>query len=172
MTRYFFRFLTGAALFAAPLSLVLLPATARAQAVPAKPAPKDSAAQPASLPIDGIAAVVGDQVVLISEVTAESLRRRSQGYPVKSREDFVKLETEVRDQLVEAELLVQKAKADKIEVNDAELTRSVDEQEKRIRVQFKIGVGIPSGAESQRLRIVRRVAEDADRSAATGQPAA
>ena len=43
----------------------------------------------------------------------------------------------MRDQLLETELLVQKAKLEKIEVNDAELQRSVDDNEKRIRVQFK-----------------------------------
>ena len=42
----------------------------------------------------------------------------------------------MRDQLLETELLVQKAKLEKIEVNDAELQRSVDDNEKRIRVQF------------------------------------
>lgn len=131
------RFLTGAALFAAPLSLGVLAAPLAAQTAPAKPAPKDSAAQPKGLPVDGIAAVVGDQVVLISEVTAEAIRRRAAGAPVKTKDDFDKLQTEVLTQLMEAELLVQKAKLDKIAVNDAELTQAVDDQEKKIKVQFK-----------------------------------
>ncbi len=140
MTRTVLRFLTGAALFAAPLSLVPRASAAQAEPPtqpPAKPAPGDSAGKPGGLFIDGIAAIVGDQVVLVSEVQAETMRRRSMGVPVNSREELIKLETEVRDQLLEAELLVQKAKADKIEVNDAELTRSVDEQEKRVKSQFK-----------------------------------
>ena len=148
MTRTVTRFLTGAALFAAPLSLCLL-ATSLAAQDPTKPLPKDTAKatpKPApedtttSVPVDGIAAVVGDQVVLISEVKAEALRRRSAGAPVRSREDLIKLETESLHQLVEAELLVQKAKSEKIEVNDAELTQSVDDQEKKIKVQFKTEV--------------------------------
>ncbi len=132
--------MTGAALFAAPLSLCLLAALATsvaAQDTTAKAVVKDSAQPAKTLPVDGIAAVVGDQVVLISEVTAEAIRRRGMGYQVKSREDLIKLETEVRDQLLEAELLVQKAKDSKVEVNEAELTRSVDEQEKKVRAQFK-----------------------------------
>lgn len=140
MTRTSPRFLTGAALCAAPLSLVLaatMAATAHAQAVPAKTAKADSSAVVPTLPVDGIAAVVGDQVVLISEVTAEALRRRSAGAPIRTREEYVKLETEVRDQQIEAELLVQKAKEEKIEVNKSELQRSVDDNEKRVREQFK-----------------------------------
>ena len=138
MTRTLPRFLTGAALFAAPLSLLLLAKPASAQAAAVTPVRKDSTTQPPkTLPIDGIAAIVGDQVVLISEVTAEALRRRSAGAPIKTKEDFDKLQTEVLNQLLEAELLVQKAKLDKIEINDAELTQSVDDQEKKIKVQFK-----------------------------------
>lgn len=137
MTRYVLRFLTGAALLAAPLSLVPRPSAAQAEPPTQPPAKRDSAGKPGGLFIDGIAAIVGDQVVLVSEVQAETMRRRSLGAPVNSREDLIKLETEVRDQLLEAELLVQKAKADKIEVNEAELARSVDEQEKSVRAKFR-----------------------------------
>jgi len=132
--------MTGAALFAAPLSLCLLAVLATsvaAQDTTAKAVVKDSAQPAKPLSVDGIAAVVGDQVVLISEVRAEAIRRRGMGYPVNSNQDLIKLETEVRDQLLEAELLVQKAKDSKVEVNEAELTRSVDEQEKKVRAQFK-----------------------------------
>jgi len=51
------------------------------------PAPKDTTPAANLLPVDGVAAIVGDQVVLISEVSAEAMRRRSSGYPVKSREN-------------------------------------------------------------------------------------
>lgn len=135
MTRNPFRILTGAAMFAAPLSLGLIVAPIASMAAQTVPA-KDTTAAKAALPIDGIAAVVGDQVVLISEVSAEALRRRGAGYPVKTRDDYVKLEEEVLQQLVEAELLVQKAKAEKIEVNDAELQRTVSDNEKEVRKQY------------------------------------
>ncbi len=156
------RFLTGAATFAAPLSVFLLsliastalatyalaqvvqppvtqpPKTAPAKSTPAKSAPaKADTTKAKTLPVDGVAAIVGDQVVLISEVTAAALQRRSAGADVKTKDDLIKLETVVRDQMVEAELLVQKAKLEKIEVNEAELTRSVDDQEKNVRKQFK-----------------------------------
>ena len=100
MTRLLTRFLTGAAILAAPLSLAVRPTPVAAQpptqppvTKPApkdstqKPAPRDTTMPPGGIPIDGIAAIVGDQVVLISEVEAEAMRRRAQGTPVKSRED-------------------------------------------------------------------------------------
>jgi peptidyl-prolyl cis-trans isomerase SurA len=140
---------TGAAMSAAPLSLclvaALVPITLSAQAAPppatrtttTRPAPTADSAKSKALPVDGVAVIVGDQVVLISEVIAETNRRRASGAQIKSEADLIKLETEVRDQLAEAELLVQKAKAEKVEVNESDLTRSVDDNEKKIRSQFK-----------------------------------
>ncbi len=92
---------------------------------------------PAGLPIDGVAAVVGDQTILISEVLAEANRRRAAGADVKSAADMARLESRVVSDLVEAELLVQKAKSEKVEVNDADITRSLDDNQKKIRAQFK-----------------------------------
>jgi len=89
------------------------------------------------IPVDGVAAIVGDQVILISEVLAEVNRRRASGVKVESPADEIALEKAVLEQLVESELLVQKAKSEKVEVNDADVQRSLDESEKKIRVQFK-----------------------------------
>ncbi len=127
-----FSLLTGAAIFAAPLSVT------PAQDAP-KPAPKPAAdtTPVKGLPVDGIAAVVGDQVVLVSEVLAAVNAARSSGAKVTSAQDLIKLETDILQQLVEAELLVQKAKELKVEANEAELQRSVDDNEKQVRSQFK-----------------------------------
>jgi len=89
------------------------------------------------LPIDGVAAVVGDQIVLVSEVLAEVNRRRAAGAKVTSAAEQVALEQGVMEQLVEAELLVQKAKAEKVEANEVDVSRSLEENEKKIRGQFK-----------------------------------
>ena len=127
-----FSLLTGAAIFAAPLSVT------PAQDAP-KPAPKPAAdtTPVKGLPVDGIAAVVGDQVVLVSEVLAAVNAARSSGAKVTSAQDLLTLETDILQQLVEAELLVQKAKELKVEANEAELQRSVDDNEKQVRSQFK-----------------------------------
>lgn len=134
--------LTGAAIVAAPVSL------SRAQGAgtqpPAKP-PVAPTAKPAKvsvdtanlLPLDGVAAVVGDQVILISEVMAAVNTERARGAKVESAKDMAKLETDVLNQLVDAELLVQKAKAEKVEVNDTDIQLDVDNLEKRARSSFK-----------------------------------
>ena len=135
MPRLFF-LLTGAAMIAAPLSVTL---AQDAPKVATKSAPRAGAdtVSPKGLPVDGIAAVVGDQVVLVSEVQAAVNAARSGGAKINTPQELVKLEQEILQQLVEAELLVQKAKELKVEPNETDVQRSVDDNEKQIRSQFK-----------------------------------
>lgn len=130
-------------LAAAALAVVatLAPAEAFAQAAPAKPAAK-APASPAQdslkgLPIDGIAAIVGDQVILISELMTAVNQARASGAKVESAADLAKLEADILERLVDAELLVQKAKAEKVEVQDGDIASAVDDQEKNVRKRFK-----------------------------------
>ncbi len=127
-------------------TLALLPAWSMLSAqtpATAKPAADKSTAKAAAadslkgLPVDGVAAIVGDQVILVSEVLAEVNRRRAQGAKVTSAAEQIELENASMESLVESELLVQKAKAEKVEVNDADLQRQLDDNEKKIRGQFK-----------------------------------
>ncbi len=90
--------------------------------------------------VDGVAAVVGDQVILISEVLAEVNRRRAAGVPIKNEKEYAELQSRVVEELVEAELLVQKAKAEKIEVNEADVARTLDENQQKVRAQFQTDV--------------------------------
>ena len=80
---------------------------------------------------------MGDQVILISEVLAEANRRRGAGYPVANAADLARLQAGVLEELVQVELLVQKAKDEKVESNDTELQKSLDENEQKIRAQFR-----------------------------------
>jgi peptidyl-prolyl cis-trans isomerase SurA len=91
--------------------------------------------------VDGVAAIVGDQVVLISEVMTRVNFARAAGREPKSMAELAKMQRDAVDSLVEEELLVQKAKAEKIEVNEADLLRQIDQFEKRTRERF------PSDAE-------------------------
>lgn len=141
MPRYAFRALfTGAALVVAP-SAVHAQATGTAAATtakaPASPAPPPAQDTVKGLPLDGIAAIVGDQVILISEVMTAVNQARAGGAKVESAKDLARLEREVLEQMVDVELLVQKAKDEKVEVPDAEIAASVDEREKKVRGQFK-----------------------------------
>ena len=99
-------------------------------------APSDTA-RPKGVQVDGVAAIVGDQVILISEVMAEVNRRRAGGVPVNNAADLAQLQSRVVEELVEAELLVQKAKSEKIEANDADVTRTLGDNQQKVRSQFQ-----------------------------------
>ncbi len=114
--------LAGVALCAAPAR------RAWAQETPPKDKP---------LAMDGVAAVVGTQVILISEVMAGANQARASGAQVTSARELARLEKDVLDQLIEVELLVQKAKEEKVEAAEPDIQRQVDETEKRARSNFK-----------------------------------
>ena len=125
---------TGAAILAAPVSRCFAqgapsPATKRS-------APSDTTPQKGVV-VDGIAAIVGEQVILISEVDARALQMRAAGPDPKSEREFAEMKKEALTALVNEELLVQKAKVEKVEANDTEAQRTFDEREKKVRAQFK-----------------------------------
>lgn len=135
MTLNFRTVLTGAAMIAAPVSLSLAQSTPPTPVV--QPPARSVTDTTKALPVDGIAAVVGDQVVLVSEVIAGVNAARARGARIESAKDLAKLEGEVLEQLIDAELLVQKAKDEKIEVTDVEVQNDVSDTERKIRSQFK-----------------------------------
>jgi peptidyl-prolyl cis-trans isomerase SurA len=93
---------------------------------------------PPSLPIDRVVAIVGDQPVLWTDVLTAINQRRAQGLQVPP--DSVgqaALTRTVLNDLVDEEILVQKAKEMKLEVTDADITSAADRQIKTIRSQFK-----------------------------------
>jgi len=99
-----------------------------------------SAARPVapSLPIDRVVAVVGDQPVLWTNVLTAINQRRAQGLQVPTDSaGQATLARTVLNELVDEEILVQKAKEMKLEVTDAEITAAADRQIKGIRSQFK-----------------------------------
>src|SRR5215207_6885168 len=120
------------------LSLFLLPIAVAAQA-PTPAAPRvASAAPPSSIPVDRVVAVVGDQVVLWSDVMSSINQQRAAGLQLPpdsaGQADIAK---EALSALVDEEILVQKAHLLKIEVTPDEVNRSVDDQVRRVRQQFQ-----------------------------------
>jgi len=110
---------------------------------------------PSALPIDRVAAIVGDQTVLWSDVITAINQRRASGLqlPPDSAGQAALAKT-VLGELVDEEILVQKAKEMKLEVTDADITAGVDRQIKQARAQFpsddeyrselrKAGLGTP-----------------------------
>jgi len=118
------RFILAAAI--APLSLAAQVPAAAASSVPP------------SLPIDRVVAVIGDQPLLWSDVLTAINQRRAQGLqlPADSAAQAA-LARSVLGDLVDEEILVQKAKEMKLEVTDADITAAADRQIKQARGQFK-----------------------------------
>jgi len=106
---------------------------------PASPAvPLRAASAPATIPVDRVVAVVGDQVILQSDVLNSINQQRASGLKVPADSaGQAEVAREALDALVDEEILVQKARQLKIEVTPEEVNRSVDEQAKRIRQQFQ-----------------------------------
>ena len=118
--------------------------------------PAVTAAQvPSALPIDRVIAIVGDQPVLWSDVLTAINQRRAQGMqlpPDTAGQNA--LARSVLNELVDEEILVQKAKELKLEVLDSDVTSAADRQIKQVRSQFtsdddyrnelkKAGLGTP-----------------------------
>ena len=132
---------------------------------PASPAPAPVtqppvAAAPASdttvVPLDRIVAVVGDQPITQFDVEERILAmRQAPGFKAPTTEaEYNKLALDVINQLIDEELLVQKATQLKVEILDRDLTTNVDRQMRDIRARFssdaefraelaKAGLGTP-----------------------------
>ena len=85
-------------------------------------------------PVDYIVAVVGNSVILFSQVQEEILAQRMQGIQIPTDEAALKaLQERVRSELIDAELLLQEAALDtSVQVTDDEVIQAV---EARIRQQ-------------------------------------
>jgi peptidyl-prolyl cis-trans isomerase SurA len=90
-----------------------------------------------NIPLERVVAVVGDQPVLWSSVLEAVNVRRAQGLqiPADSAGQF-KVIYDVTSDLIDQELLVQKAQGLKVEVSDDDVAPTVDAQVKRVRAQF------------------------------------
>lgn len=91
-----------------------------------------------TLPIDRVVAIVGDQPLLWTDVLTAINQRRAQGLqiPTDSAQQAALART-VLGELIDEEILVQKAKEMKLEATESEITPVVDRQIKAIRAQFK-----------------------------------
>jgi peptidyl-prolyl cis-trans isomerase SurA len=93
---------------------------------------------PAALPIDRVVAVVGDQPLLWTDVLTAINQRRAQGMKIPTDSaGQAALARTVLGELIDEEILVQKAKELKLEATESDIAASVDRQIKGIRAQFK-----------------------------------
>lgn len=102
----------------------------------------------ASAPIrlDAIAAIVGDQVITYNDLRDQiiaKIQRREIEQPHDSL-DARKIEHDVLDDMIQDELIIQKAKDLKIEVSDQDISPQVDAQLRQTRAQFPNEAGFRS----------------------------
>ncbi len=119
------------------LTLTVLPLSLAAQSAPPASRPA-SAARTSAIPVDRIVAIVGNQAILFSDVSNSINQQRAAGLTLPpdsaGQEALVK---ESLNALVDEEILVQKAHQLNIVVTPDEVNRTVDDQVKRVRQQFK-----------------------------------
>lgn len=118
---------------------LLAPAALSAQSVPTPTPPPPVAARvgPSVIPVDRVIAIVGDQPVLWTQVLSAINQRRAAGLQVP--QDSVgqaALARTVVNELIDEEILVQKAKELKLEASEPEIAATVDRQIRGIRAQF------------------------------------
>ncbi len=89
--------------------------------------------------LDRIAAVVGERIILLSEIDEEINQRRSQGLQVPEDSAAVAdLRRQVLDELIDDEVIYQRARSDTaITVSDQEVLGAVEEQVRQVRGQFR-----------------------------------
>lgn len=147
----------------ASLLLVAAAATAGAQdsaTVAAEPAP----GQP--IVLDRVVAVVGERAILFSDLQAAVNERRAAGLELPpDSAGQMEVARQVLAEMVDEELLVQKAQAAGVDIPPADLERTVDQQIRRVRAQFpsegqyrtalqQSGLGTP---EEYRRRVAEQV---------------
>ncbi len=91
-----------------------------------------SYAQQKRIKVDGIAAVVGDQIVLNSELGQLKIQMKQQGIDVKNLDDCKILERLMQDKL----LLIEAKKDTLIKVSDKEIESMVDQQIEYMKTQM------------------------------------
>jgi len=105
---------------------------------PKPPTPSDTTA----LPVDYIAAVVGDRAILFTEVMEEINERRARGLKLPPGDSAqMALARSVIQEMIDEEVIVQHALRDtSVHVADLEVQSAAEQQMKRVRSQFKSDV--------------------------------
>src|SRR5512141_358408 len=116
----------------------VLPAVLAAQVPSPSPSRVSTAPEPSSILVDRVVAVVGDQVILWSDVMNSINQQRAGGLQLPpDSAGQAALAKDALSALVDEEILVQKAHLLKVDVTPDEVNRSVDDQVKRVRSQFQ-----------------------------------
>jgi peptidyl-prolyl cis-trans isomerase SurA len=146
------------------------PSTSPATSAPLLPPPSSQSAPTVPtgpIDVDRVVAIADSTPILLSELMEEILTR-AQGRPLPTDSAALhKLQLDVLNEMIDAELLVQKAHKEKVEVTDDDLARQVDAQIKQIRSQFgseaeyrnelrKAGLGSPEDYRRRQMEALRK----------------
>ena len=103
--------------------------------------------------IDRIAAVVGERIILLSEIDEEINQRRGNGLQVPDDSAaMMQLRRQVLSDLVDDEVIYQRARRDtSISVTDQEVQNAVDEQFHQVRSQFHTDLEFQNALRSAQL---------------------
>ena len=88
--------------------------------------------------LDGVVAVVGDQTITLIDLRERALSRIQRGEVPKPATDSAArvIELETLDDMIQEELLIQKAADLKVEVADADVSQMVDRQVRDVRSKY------------------------------------
>ncbi len=133
----------GAMIIRFAVIAALAPAALAAQ-TPTSPLPTPPGVNPPNvvtrsvIPVDRVVAVVGDQPVLWTQVLTAINQRRAQGMQLPpDSAGQADLARSILSELVDEEILVQKAKELKLEASETEIATAVDRQIRNVRAQFQ-----------------------------------
>src|SRR5689334_8864600 len=103
---------------------------------PPKPAPGDTSL---GIPVDWVAAVVGDRAILWTELQEEINERRARGLKLPQGDSAqMELARSVIQEMIDEEVIVQHALRDtSVHISELDVQNAADAQMKRVRGQFK-----------------------------------
>ncbi len=121
-----------AGMLALSATLVLAPSVLAAQDAPAQ---RSAGPIASALPLDRIAAVVGTTVILVSDIEAALVAQQIE--PPADSAERMELQRSVLNQLIDIEVLVQRASKDTtLILDEAEINSMADAQVSRVRTNF------------------------------------
>jgi peptidyl-prolyl cis-trans isomerase SurA len=117
---------------AAIAAVASLPFGALAAQTPAKP----DSAKPPALMVNRIVAVVNDVPITMSDVLDRVIRMRDNSGGALDSAEVVALQQQAREELIDEQVVLQKAKVEKIEVDEADVKQAVDGYIAEVRQRF------------------------------------
>jgi peptidyl-prolyl cis-trans isomerase SurA len=104
--------------------------------------------------IDRIAAVVNDEIILLSEVDEKIFLLQAQGQLAgRDSSEVGRIRRDILDRLIEERLVVQRARSQGIEVDASEVLAAVDEAIARVQTQFPDPAAFEAALESEGLSL-------------------